>query len=175
MKSGLTQKSVFFVAIILLAGAAVAFAHGGPWGYDGYGGHMRGYGGHMMGPGYHMMDDYGYGPHMRGYGPGYGRNLSEEDAAKLEQAREKFFNETQNLREQLNEKELALRNELNKQNPDKGKLTQLQKELSNLQSQFDQKRIEHRLEVRNILPEGAVGRGGYGRGYGRGFGGGYCW
>jgi Spy/CpxP family protein refolding chaperone len=165
MKSTLTRKSLLVAAILLVAGAAVVFAHGGGRGYDGYGGHMRGYGGHMM-------DEDGYGPHMRGYGPGYGSNLSEEDAAKLRQARDQFFQETRDLRGQIDEKALALRQELNKETPDKNKLTQLQKELSNLEGQFDQKAIEHRLEVRKILPEGTMGRAGFGRG---GYGRGYCW
>lgn len=172
MKSKLTRKSLLVAAILLIAGVAIAFAHGGRGNYDGYGGHMGGSGNHMRGYGGHMMDD-GYGPGMRGY---YGNNLSEEDAAKLEQEREKFFEQTRALREQMDEKAQALRQEMNQENPDKAKLSQLQQELSDLRGQFDQKKIEHRLEVRNILPEGAVGPGsGTGRGAGRGYGGGYCW
>jgi zinc resistance-associated protein len=177
MTSKLTRKSLLVAAILLIAGVAIAFAHGGRGGYGGY---MGGSGNHMKGYGGHMMDDNGYGPHMRGDRRGYGRNLSEEDAAKLEQERKQFFEQTRPLREQMDEKAQALRQEMNQENPDKAKLSQLQQELSELRGQFDQKRIEHRLEVRKILPEGAAGPGsghgrGFGRGAGRGNGGGYCW
>jgi hypothetical protein len=49
---------------------------------------------------------------------------------------------------------------------DERKLTHLQQELTTLKDKFDQKRIQHRLEIRKILPESA--RGGLGRGYGGG-------
>ena len=144
----------------------------------GYGGHMMGYG---MGRG--MMGygpGYGMGPGMMGYGPGYwgeGRgyaaNLTEEQQAKLDDAREKFLEETDVLREQIQEKRFALGNEMRKENPDSGKVINLQKEISKLEGQIDQKAVQHQLEVRKLLPENA--RSGYGRGYGRGYGGGYCW
>jgi len=172
MKSTLARKSVIITAVVLLIGSAAAFAHGG-WG-GGYGGHMMGpYGRHMMdwddegpamGPGYGP----GYGPGMRGYGRGAA--LSEEDAAKLAEVRDKFFAETETLRNQIGEKRFALRNEMVKENPDANKAAELQKELSALETEFDQKALAHRLEVRKLLPEKA-----FGRGYGRGAGGGYCW
>jgi hypothetical protein len=171
------KKSLLVAAILMVAGVAVAFAHGGYKGYHGYEGRMMG-----PGSGHHMMDGYGYGPgpHMRGYGYGPGdgdryQGLSQEDAQELEQARDKFLNETKVLRKQIDEKANAFRQEFKKENPDKDKLTQLQKELNELEGQFDQKRLEHRLELRKMMPEGFAGRGGYGRGYGRGHGGGYCW
>ena len=97
-----------------------------------------------------------------------------KDAAKLDAAREKFFNETKELRGQIGEKRLALRNEMVKDEPDAGKVADLQKDLSKLQAQFDQKRVRHQLEMRKLMPEDARGRG-YGRGPGYGRGGGYCW
>lgn len=58
--------------------------------------------------------------------------------------------------------------QMNKANPDKGKLGQLQKEISALRSDFDEKALAHQLEVRKLLPEDYRG-GGYGHGRG------YCW
>lgn len=179
MNVKLGKKTLIISAVILLSGAALAFAHGGYGrGYDGddgygYGSHMRGWGGgHMMGygPGPMMRGD-GYGPHMRGYGYGYGADLSKEDAAKLDDAREKFYNDTKALREQIEEKRIDLGQELRKEEPDTAKAATLQKELSKLETEFDQKALTHRLEMRKLLPENFAGpRFGRGPGYG-----GRCW
>ena len=174
------KKTIIGLAAVLtLAIAAIAYAHGG------YGGSMMGpgYGGHMMGPGYggNMMGP-GYGGHMMGYGPGYGPymdgydnrgNLSDEDAAKLDAAREKFFKATQDLRSQIREKQFDLQNELNKDNPDESKVFELQKALSGLQAEFDQKALAYQLEVGKLLPQQST-RGYYGQGRGGSYGG-YCW
>jgi zinc resistance-associated protein len=162
----INKKSIFGLAAVLtLVLAAVAFAHGG-WGY---GSSMRGYGGHMMGPGYggHMMGwDAGDGPYRRGAGAW--NNLSDEDAAKLNASREKFYQDTRGLRDRIEEKELALRSEMNKDNPDRAKVYDLQKAVSSLRADFDQRALAHHLEVRKLLPENFRGSGyGYGRGY--------CW
>lgn len=175
-----TKTTIFGLAtLVTLAIAAIAFAHGG------YGSHMRGYGGYMMGPGYdgHMMGPGyggymmgpGYGGHMMGWdadeGP-YGRgcdswgNLSEEQEAKLRASQDKFYNETRVLRDRIEEKSLALNNEMNKTNPDQAKIFSLQKEISSLRGEFDQKAIAHRMDVRKMLPDDYRGRG-YARGY--------CW
>ena len=168
MKSTRTTKAIIFISIIVLAGAAIAYAHGG----YGSGRHMGGYGGPMMGP--------GYGDHMMGYGPGWDRQrgwdgLSENEAADVKAAREKFYNETKELRGKIDEKAVSLRNEMIKDDPDAKKVSKLQSELSELRAEFDQKAVTHRLEMRKILPEKFEGRGrGFGRGGGRGYGG-YCW
>jgi Spy/CpxP family protein refolding chaperone len=188
MKTSKTTIGIL-AAVFTIGIATVAFAHGGyGGGYmmgPGYGGNMMGPGyggGYMMGPGYgggYMMGP-GYGGHMMGYGPGYGAyrngpgawgNLSDKDAAALEKSREKFFDETQDLRNQIREKQIALDDAMDSANPDRSKVAELQKELSGLQAQFDQKAITHQLEVRKLLPQD-VDQGAYGRGYGYG---GYCW
>lgn len=182
----INKKSIFgLTAVLALAINAVAFAHGG-WGYGsrmgGYGGHMMGSGyggGNMMGPGYgggYMMGP-GYGGHMMGYdsddGPyrhsgGAWGNLSDEDAAKLDASQEKFYNETRELRDQIDEKGIALNNEMRKDNPDKDKVFELQKEVSSLRNEFDQKALAHQLAVRKLLPDNLRGSG-YGNRRG------YCW
>jgi len=167
MKHIKTKIGIF--AVVLTVGiAAVALAH--DWNSPGYGGYMmgpgmmgygQGYGGHMMGYG------PGYRGHMMGYGPyGYG-DLSQQDAAKLEQSQEKFFNDTRDLRNAIQQKQFALNQELQQPKPDQEKVLNLQKELSQLESQFDQKALEHQLELRKTFPENALGMG-----YGRW---GYCW
>jgi Spy/CpxP family protein refolding chaperone len=164
------RTKIGIVAVVFTVGiAAVAFAHN--WNGPGYGGYMMGpgYGGYMMGPG--MMYGYGYGPgyggHMTGYGPYGTGNLSQQDAAKLEQSQEKFFNDTRDLRNTIQEKQFALNQELQQPNPNQDKVLNLQKELSQLESQFDQKALEHQIELRKAFPENALSMG-----YGRG---GYCW
>lgn len=176
MKTNLTKKSLIIGAALLLMGAAIAFAGGGYRGGDGYGGHMMGYGsGYGMGPGM-MGNGYGMGPGMMGYGPGYdnngrgyGDNLSAEQRTKLDAAQEKFFAETHDLRNKIEDQRDALQEELSKDNPDAAKVGNLQKELSTLQAEFDQKAVQHQIEVRKVLPENFSGRG-YGQGYGSN-----CW
>ncbi len=168
MKTTRTTKSIVIAAVVLIAGATFAFAHGG-WDNDGYGygRHMHGYHGGMMGPGYggHMMGP-GWG---RGYGPGRS-NLSDEQVDKIEAARDKFYDETRSLRRDINDKAYDLGKEMDKENPDANKVADLQKQLSKLQADLDQKAVQHRLEMRKLLPEESrvQGRGYYGRG-------GYCW
>jgi Spy/CpxP family protein refolding chaperone len=176
------KKKILVIGVVLLfAGAALAFAQG-PWGGGYYGGHMMGYGpGYGMGPGmmYGYGPGYGMGPGMMygyGYGPQgrYGANLTPEQRQKLQNEQQKFYNDTQKLRNQIQEKRFDLRSELSQPNPDAGKIGRLQKELSGLESQFDQKALQHRLEIRKILPDDFQGYG-YGRGYGAGYGGACGW
>ncbi len=67
----------------------------------------------------------------------------------------------------LYSKELELRSELIKNNPDASKAGALQKEVSELESNLDQKRIDHMLKMRKLNTN--VDReymGGYHMGYG---------
>ncbi len=164
------MKQLAIVAFVAVIGAApFAFAHG--WsGGNGYGGHMmdRGWGGHMMGP--------GYGGHMMGYGPRGGWDnredlgLSRNQVEQLEEAREAFYRESRDLRERIDDKSSEIRRELAKENPDRNRISVLQRELSGLESEFDQKRLDHELELRKIAPEiGGRFEGGYGPGAG------WCW
>ena len=163
MKKIFTNKSLMILTIIAVIGfGAYAFAD---WG---------------MGPG--MMGGWGnYGPgwHHGGYGyNGYGnmmRNLNDDQIQEINTQRNTFFKETENLRQDLYAKQLELRSELAKENPDSKKALNLQGDISKLQARMDQKRIDHRVEMRNINPNagrGFMGRGGMGYGTGPG---GYCW
>lgn len=178
MKTTRNTKSIVIAAIILIAGTTLAFAHGGWYDDDcGCGRHMGrsmmgpGYGGQMMGPGYdsQMMersnDDRMMGPNQcrnmmgpdqgRGHHRGYA-NLSDQDRAKIDAAREKFFDETRTLRRDIDDQAYALHKEMRKDNPDTAKVTQLQKQLSKLQADLDLKGVQHRLEMRKLWPKEAA-------------------
>jgi len=149
------SKTVIVVAIIGIVGfAATSFAG---WGRGG-GGYCRG---------------QGAGWAQKGSGPaGYQSNLSDEDLDKLNKERQAFFEDTRELRENLYQKELELRSELAKKDPDAKKAVGMQKEISDLGSQLDQKRVEQRIKMRKENPDFFAGRGyGMRRGYGMGGGG----
>ncbi len=167
--------------VATLAFGSYAFAGWGrDWGHRGYGPPHRGM---MEGGGSYS----GYGPGSDDYGPrygqgrGFGGDVSQEQIERIEAQREAFFKETAPIRQRLYEKQMALRSELAKENPDAGAAKALQKETSELRSDLDQKRLEHRMEMKKIAPE--IGRGykGAGPGYGHrghrggGYGPGYCW
>ena len=178
MKNRNFVKTLMAITVAVVLGfGATAFAGPG-YGRGGYGPGMTGYG--PMGPGYDM------GPGMMGYGPGagwgfrgygYPGELKDEDLKKLDEQRSAFFEGTKNLRNDLYQKGLELQSELAKQNPDTQKAGNLQKEISELKAQFDQKRIAHQIEMKKINPN--IGRGFAGRGpggYRPGFRGpGACW
>jgi len=164
-----TGKILMVLAIVaVFAIAATSFA--------GWGRGHRGYG---------MHGGWGQGP--RGYdAEGYQSDLSEEDIAKLDKERQAFFEATSDLKEELYQKELELRSELAKPEPDAKKAAGIQKQISNLESQLDQKRLDHRIKMRKDFPQSGYRGDGYGprgRGMGRGMyggggygrGGGACW
>jgi zinc resistance-associated protein len=155
------RKIMIIGLVLLFAGGALAYAQGGRMG--------GGYGGRMMYdcPGW---DDGEMGPGMRrGGGPGWrgDANLTDEQRDQWRAERERFFNETEQLREQIRDRRIALRDELNKPNPDTAEAARIQKELSQLGSEFDQKALQHKLEVRKILPDNFQQGFGYGRGHRR--------
>lgn len=124
---------------------------------------------------HHDRDQNGPGWHHGGSGcPGYGYmmgDLSDEDIQKMDEQRKAFFKSTGDLRQKIYQKRLALESEFAKENPDPKNATNLQKEISDLKAQIDQKRIEHMIEMRKINPNmgrGWMGSGMMGHGYGRG-------
>ncbi|CAD7842724.1 MAG: hypothetical protein [Olavius algarvensis Delta 4 endosymbiont] len=180
MKKGLMVTGIAVAAMVMFS--AYAYADGS-WGrhHRGGGYHMGGGGYHMMGPGYGDSEGSRYGRGDRSWG-----NLSEEDAQKLEAKREAFFKDTEDLRRSIYQTRLEMKAEMVKEDPNREKLSDMQeklsdmqKELSNLQAEFDQKRLDHRLEMKKVLPDNyrAGGGMGRGRGWGRGpgYGGGGCW
>ena len=171
MKSNNSGKIIAVLAILGIIGFAVtSFAGGG-----------RGWGG----GGYCWGQGSGSGQ-WGGGAPGYQGNLNDQDIDKLNKERQAFFEDTRELREKLYQKELELRSEMAKQDPDVNKAVTLQKEVSELEGQLNQKSVEQRIRMQKANPDLFTERG-YGRGYGygprgmgmgRGFGGGQgggCW
>ena len=142
-------KIGLIIAVFIVGLFAVALAN------DGNG---SVYGNHMMGP---EMMGYGMGYHNHMMAPWTegNINLSVEDTAKLRQAREEFLNETRELRDTIEQKQLALNQELRKTDPDRDRAFDLQKELSKLESEFDQKALENQLDLRKTFPDTAFAMG----------------
>ena len=109
---------------------------------------LAGWGG--MGYGHH-------GPMHHDRGPGYMGNLSDDEIKTLQKERNAFFEATQDLRQEIYQKNLELKSELAKKDPDAKKAATLQKEISKLEADFDQKRLDHQIKMRKINPK--VGRG----------------
>ena len=152
MRFNNSRKLFLVLAIVGILGISVyAFADWGMgYGHGGWGHH---------GPGW-----------QRGWSgnQGYQGNLNDEQLTRLNKERQAFFEETRNLRENLYQKELELRSELGKEDPDAQKAAGLQAEISDLTAQLDQKRIDHRVKIQKENPEFFAGRG-YGKG-GQGMG-----
>lgn len=131
---------------------------------------------------------WGWGHHMMGYwgcSPEYGRdnygNLTSEQRSKLDALDRKLYEETRDLRDQIQKKSSELGRALNSSDPDLDKAKALQKEISELRARLDEKRLTYELEARKIVPDQRLGYGGwYGHhmgpyGHGMGYGPGYCW
>ena len=164
-----TAKIIMIVVIAAVLGIGVTSFAGWGRAYWGSGDHM--------GPGYGMHQGRGYG------GPGYQGDLSDEQIARLDKERQDFYEATADLRDALYQKELELRSELAKPEPDAQKAAGLQKEISSLENELDQKRLDHQIKMRKDFPRfGSRGYGygplGMGRGMyggGGGYGPGSCW
>ena len=162
------MKKVVFVGLVVALGiglGGLALAHYA--GYGGYGGRMMGYGygGYMMGPGYGQ----GYGPGYGGYGYGtQASQLSPEQTKKLDQLRQKQWEETKGIREELFKKYQELESLYTQPNPDQKAIDKLQKETFDLQQRLREKDFAFDQEANRIAPQ-PQGPSGYGRGmYGRG-------
>jgi len=116
----------------------------------------HGYDGSMMG-----QDGSGQGSHHRGE-YGNNNNLSAEESAQMDQQRAEYFKATEKSRQKLYEKNLALRSELAKDNPDIAKASSLQSEISKLQGELDQKRLDYEIKARNTAPQYSGGYSGHG-------------
>lgn len=93
--------------------------------------------------------------------------LTDDQIKQMETERNAFQTATKDLRQQITEKRQALSSELAKQTPDAATATTLQKNISDLQAQYDQKRLTHFFAMKKIDPNFTEDRGA-GRGRGRG-------
>ena len=164
MKKITSIVGITLLSTLLIVPVAV-WARGWGWG----GGHMMGNWG--RGPGYYDRDDRGY------------TTLNREQQEQLADLDRKFFDETRDLRDKLWSKSAELNALLSETNPDSSKVSNLQKEISDLRAKLDEKAINHEIEARKIAPDTRFGggygyghmMGGYGMGYGMGYGPGACW
>ena len=107
-----------------------------------------------------------------GRGCGYG-NYGYRDNADIKKERTAFLNETEELRENLFNKEQQLRTEMDKESPDISIAMNIQKEISELRAELDQRWIEYASKMKKLNPNFGSRYGYMGRGSGSG--GGYCW
>ena len=82
--------------------------------------------------------------------PGYDRNLKNETVKKLNSEQEAFIKMTEGLRQKIYEKELYLKVELSKKEPDNATALSFQKELSNARGEFEQLMIQHLIRMKKI-------------------------
>lgn len=97
-----------------------------------------------------------YGFHERGMPggsnkyPGYNRYLNDETIRKLNAEQEAFIKATEDLRQTIYEKELYLKAELVKKDPDTAIALSLQNNISEAKGKFEQKMIEHLIRMKKI-------------------------
>jgi Spy/CpxP family protein refolding chaperone len=152
MKNKIITRTILILTVFALTGLGTSALAG--WGGMGYGHHK---------------------PMHHGWGHGYMENLSDDEIKTLQNERNAFFEATQDLRQETYQKNLELRSELAKKDPDAKKAAKLQKEISKLEANFDQKRLDHQMKMRKISPKagrgymggrpmdpGMMGYGGYG-------------
>ena len=133
--------------------------------------------------------DWGRGRHMMGfwgddsaYGRGSG-NLTAEQTEKLRDLDRTYYGEMAEHRNLIRDKSADLDAVLNSPNPDLEKAKTIQKEISDLRANLDEKALKYELEARKITPEFRSGNsesGWYGHHMGRydrgmGYGPGSCW
>lgn len=126
------------------------------------GSHSDGYGSYnMMGQDPDAILEYGR--HMMRYGyqekgmaggskkyPGYSQSLDNNTIKKLNAEQEAFIKATENFRQTIYEKELYLKVELAKKNPDKVIALRFQSAISEARGKYEQKMIEHIIRMKKI-------------------------
>jgi hypothetical protein len=103
------------------------------------------YGRKMMRYGYHEGTPSGSNKY-----PGYYSHLSDETVKKLNAEQEAFIRVTEDLRQTIYEKELYLKVELSKKEPDSTTALSFQKELSEARGRFEQQMIQHLIRMKKI-------------------------
>ncbi len=106
-------------------------------------------------------------PMGRGHGRGWMLNLTPEQAGQLFDLKQKFMNDTAELRKNMLVKRTELRALWKAENPDAKQIVAKQKELSALREQLLEKSVAYRLQARKICPQ--IGQG-FGKGQGKGAG-----
>ncbi len=108
------------------------------------------------------MDDCGMGPGMgmghRGWGKGM-MQLPPDQAAKAFDMRQKFMNDTADLRKQMLVKRAELNEMWKAKEPDKTKIAAKQKEINAVRDQFQEKAIAFKVDMQKEFPNVAGGPG----------------
>jgi zinc resistance-associated protein len=99
-----------------------------------------------------------------GGGPGAMMNLTPEQAGKLFDLRQKFMNDTAEVRKKVMIQRIELANLWKAEKPDEKAIIAKQKELNALRSQLQEKSVAFRLAARKIAPQ--LGQGFHHRGWG---------
>jgi Spy/CpxP family protein refolding chaperone len=116
---------------------------------------------------------YARGP---GYGPGpkgedwKGISLTPEQKTKFQELRQKFNDETAQLRGSILTKRLELQSLWTNPKADSKTIMDKEKEVRDLQNQMKDKMIQFKLEARKFLTPEQIAEFGMGRGKGHGFG-----
>ena len=101
-------------------------------------------------------------------------NLTPEQAGQMFDLKQKFMNETVDLRKAMWVKRAELRTLWKAENPDAKAIQAKQKELNTVRGQLQEKMVAFRLQARKICPQlgkgWGRGRGHHGRGMGMGMG-----
>lgn len=109
------------------------------------------------------------GPMGRGGCWGAGANLTPEQASQVFDLKQKFFNDTAELRKQMMIKGTELAALWQSGTPDQNQIQVKQQEVNALRDQLQGKRTAFQLQVQKICPQAGMGVGrGSGRGMGRG-------
>ncbi len=128
------------IVISVTATLATLFAAALLWAGGMGGGSGGGMGGGMMGGGGHMMDSYGNG--RMGSSQYYDQDSAQRRHAARERVQEDYDHDMRRLDRQIRQKEQDLKAENLKKSPDKDKIEKLRRDLSKLNSQYDDRRAE---------------------------------
>jgi Spy/CpxP family protein refolding chaperone len=130
----------------------------------------------VLGVAYAFAQGPGAGPGP-GRGPGWGQekwsSLTPEQQTKLQELRQKFNDETAQLRGTMLTKRLELQSLWRNPKADSKAILEKEKEFRSLQNQMKDKAVQLKLEARTILTPEQLSQFGPGLGMGRGFGGGH--
>jgi Spy/CpxP family protein refolding chaperone len=130
----------------------------------------------VLGVAYAFAQGPGQGPGP-GHRPGWGQekwsSLTPEQQTKFQELRQKFNDETAQLRGTMLTKRLELQSLWRNPKADSKAILEKEKEFRSLQNQMKDKAVQLKLEARTILTPEQLSQFGPGLGMGRGFGGGH--
>ena len=148
---------VGMAAMVFVVIATVGFAQGpgsaaGSPPFAGGPGGFHGHGSMMGGPSGPERFQHGCGPSIHGrFGEGAFLDLSKEQIAKMQELRDRFYNETRDLRYDMAQKRLEMRKLFMDPKTDDATLLAKQKEMSALRQKLTDKMAQMMIEGRKIL------------------------